>query len=108
MSGEFTGIAQPPMANGELIFEAPWQGRVFGMARALSEAGLYTWDEFRKYLIEAIGDWDRQGEGDYAYYDHFLAALEKLLAEKGLVTQPTVQARCTELLNRPHGHDHKH
>ena len=37
----------PPMANGELLFEAPWQARVFGMARALSEQGLYTWDEFR-------------------------------------------------------------
>ena len=107
MTSELSGIAEPPMANGELVFEAPWQGRVFGMARALSEAGLYSWDEFREYLIEAIAERDREGEGDYAYYDHFLAALEKLLADKKLVTPEPLQARCTEFLERPHGHDHE-
>jgi hypothetical protein len=25
------GIADPPRRNGELIFEAPWQSRVFGL-----------------------------------------------------------------------------
>ena len=50
----------PPMANGEVLFEAPWQGRVFGMARSLEEAGLYTWDEFREQLIKHIGQWDRR------------------------------------------------
>ncbi len=94
------------MANGELIFEAPWQGRVFGMARALSEAGLYSWDEFREYLIRTIADWDREEEGDYAYYDHFLAALESLLADKGFVAPEPLQARCKEFRERPHGHDH--
>jgi hypothetical protein len=27
----------PPRDNGELTFEAPWQGRAFGMAVALQE-----------------------------------------------------------------------
>ena len=26
-----------PRKNGELVFEAPWEGRVFGMAVALSD-----------------------------------------------------------------------
>ena len=34
---------QPPMANGEVIFDAPWQGRVFAMAVALSEQGVFVW-----------------------------------------------------------------
>ncbi len=106
MSTELSGITQPPMANGELIFEAPWQGRVFGMARALSEAGLYSWDEFREYLIRTIADWDREGEGDYAYYDHFLAALETLLADRGLVAPGPLETRCAEFRARPHDHDH--
>ncbi|MCZ6644006.1 MAG: nitrile hydratase accessory protein [Gammaproteobacteria bacterium] len=106
MTSELGGIEQPPMANGELLFEAPWQGRVFGMARALSEAGLYTWDEFREYLIKAIAGWERESDSDYAYYDHFLAALESLLADKGLVPSGPLEARCSEFRNRPHGHDH--
>ena len=32
------GRIAPPTANGEVVFEAPWQGRVFGMARLLAEA----------------------------------------------------------------------
>ncbi len=107
MSTELTGTAEPPMANGELVFEAPWQGRVFGMARALSEAGLYNWDEFREYLIKTIAAWDPEGnKGYYAYYDHFLLALEKLLADKGLVDPAPLEARCSEFRERPHGHDH--
>ena len=42
------------MANGEVVFDAPWQSRVFGMARALCEQGLFTWDEFREQLILQI------------------------------------------------------
>ena len=34
---------QPPMANGELVFDEPWQGRLFGMAVALTEAGVIDW-----------------------------------------------------------------
>ena len=38
---------QPPMANGEVIFEEPWQGRVFAMTILLNKAGLYSRDEFQ-------------------------------------------------------------
>ena len=75
------------MANGEVLFEEPWQGRVFGMAVALHEAGLFDWSEFQARLIEVIGDWDRQASdaGTYHYYQHFQRALNNLLAAKGLV-----------------------
>ena len=52
------GAIAPPMANGELIFELPWQGRVFGMARSLCDQGVYEWDEFRENLIDEIAYWD--------------------------------------------------
>lgn len=101
---------EPPMANGEIAFDAPWQGRVFGMARALAEQGHYTWDEFRVHLIARIGEWDRSAASEsgeeYFYYDHFLAALQALLAEKNMVTPGQVDNRFSELAARPHGHDH--
>ena len=48
--------AAPPRANGELVFAAPWESRVFGLAAALRERGLFSWDEFRAELIAAIDD----------------------------------------------------
>ena len=105
------GDIAPPTANGEVVFEAPWQGRVFGMARLLAEQGHYTWDEFRAHLIEKIGAWDRSAAADdpneaYRYYDHFLAAFQSLLAEKGLLDAAQVEARHQTFADRPHGHDH--
>jgi nitrile hydratase accessory protein len=97
----------PPMANGEATFDAPWQGRVFGMARTLAEQGHYSWDEFRVHLIAHIGDWDRtEAATDYHYYDHFLAALQTLLVEKGMLDEHSVEGRFKEFAARPHGHDH--
>ncbi|MEZ5559504.1 MAG: nitrile hydratase accessory protein [Pseudomonadales bacterium] len=106
MTDELEGPLAPPMANGEVLFEAPWQGRVFGMARALCEAGLYTWDEFRAELIREIAHWDREPAGEYRYYDHFQRALERLLARKGMLADAQLERRAELLRARPHGHDH--
>ena len=97
----------PPMANGEATFDAPWQGRVFGMARTLAEQGYYSWDEFRVHLIAHIGDWDHaEAATGYHYYDHFLAALQTLLVEKDMLDEHSVEGRFKEFAARPHGHDH--
>ena len=98
----------PPMANGELLFDAPWQGRTFGIARVLCESGLYTWDEFREVLIDKIGHWDEFHREDdpYAYYDHFLLALTTLLSDKGICDIKQLIGRDEEFQARPHGHDH--
>ena len=108
MSEELQGSLAPPMANGEVLFEAPWHGRVFGMARALAQDGAFSWDEFRAYLIEAIGEWDVAANPDsqYEYYTHFLLALERLLAAKDLVAPGALMTRAQDLQHRPHGHDH--
>jgi nitrile hydratase accessory protein len=106
VSSELDGDLAPPMSNGEVVFEAPWQGRVFGMARALADAGFYTWDEFRASLIREIASWDRGGEGDYAYYDHFLRALEGLLEAKGMLDAAAIDQRFLSFRQRPHDHDH--
>lgn len=105
------GEIAPPTTNGEVVFAAPWQGRVFGMARLLAEEGYYSWDDFRAHLIEKIGVWDRSAESEdpsetYRYYDHFLAAFQSLLAEKGLLDRTLIESRHQAFAQRPHGHDH--
>jgi hypothetical protein len=41
------GPAAPPRANGELVFEHPWQSRLFATTMALCDAGTITYAEFR-------------------------------------------------------------
>ena len=105
---ELSGPIAPPLANGELLFEAPWQGRVFGMARALADQGTFTWDDFRAELIAVIGAWDAQAEDArvYYYYDRFLQALEVLLVKRGMLAEGELRAQVDALEARPHGHDH--
>lgn len=105
---ELEGAIAPPMANGELLFETPWQGRVFGIARVLCKQGFFTWDDFRLALMDKISVWDEtHKENDrYVYYDHFLAALSDLLSNKELCTFSELLERDKKLRSRPHGHDH--
>jgi nitrile hydratase accessory protein len=81
------GQAALPRKNGELVFEEPWQGRVFGMAVALHERGLFEWEEFRQTLIARIAETEA-GPGPFVYYEIWLRTFEDLLAAKGLVTGP--------------------
>ena len=105
---DLSGPIAPPLANGELLFEAPWQGRVFGMARALADQGAFAWDDFRAELIAVIGAWDAQAEDAsvYYYYDRFLQALEVLLVKRGMLAEGELRAQVDALEARPHGHDH--
>jgi nitrile hydratase accessory protein len=77
----------------ERVFSAPWEARAFAIAVQLSEAGLFAWDEFRAHLIEEVGASDRARTASGAdvdagehYYEHFLHALEHLLAAKGITS----------------------
>jgi cobaltochelatase CobN len=82
--GHLDGPAALPRRNGELVFEEPWQGRVFGMAVALHEQGLFAWEEFRQELIAGIAAAEAAG-GPFDYYEAWLGAFERLLAARGLL-----------------------
>jgi len=102
------GKLQPPMANGEVLFEEPWQSRVFAMTILLYQDGLFSWNEFQDELIEVIGRWDAVNDEtrQYEYYDHFSEALNTLLNKKNIVASGELGKRTDEYASRPHGHDH--
>jgi nitrile hydratase accessory protein len=91
MNWEILDTINPPRKNGELVFDAPWEGRSFGLALALHERGLFDWEEFRQRLISSIAV---QPTGDY--YEQWLRALERLLLEKGVLTPEELSARVDE------------
>ena len=99
---------QPPLANGEVVFDAPWQGRVFGMAVALFEQGLFAWSDFQAALIRRVGAWDAQARGGaaYPYYELFMGALDDVLTSGALLARSEIESRVALVAARPHGHDH--
>jgi nitrile hydratase accessory protein len=92
------GPSALPRKNGELVFDAPWEGRAFGMAVALSDQRLYAWDEFRACLIGEIAMADASNAGS-TYYERWLAALETLLTGRGVITPAELEVRAAEYLS---------
>jgi len=84
------GSTAIPRRNGELVFDAPWQGRVFGMAVALSEQGLFPWEEFRQALMQELAAAEARG-GEFRYYDAWLAAFERVLAGRGVLRADEIE-----------------
>jgi nitrile hydratase accessory protein len=68
------------------VFAEPWQAQAFAMAVQLSEAGRFTWTEWAAALGAELKAAAERGEPDDGshYYEHWLAALERLVARKGL------------------------
>lgn len=81
-----------PRKNGELVFEAPWEGLGFGMVLAMHDAGLFPWEEFRRRLIAEIA----AAPPGTPYYESWLAAFERLLVDRGLLTREEIAARVQE------------
>ena len=81
----------PRDADGP-VFREPWEAQAFAMTLALHERGVFTWPEWAEALASEIKR--AQGAGDpdtgETYYTHWLAALEKLVAEKGVTTSATL------------------
>jgi nitrile hydratase accessory protein len=85
-----------PRRNGELVFEQPWESRVFGLAVALREAGLLEWEDFRA-----------RTRGGGSYYECWHDALERLLVERGVVTAEEIAGEAEAIAHeRAHDHDH--
>src|ERR1700727_3588632 len=68
------------------VFREPWEAQAFAMALALHERGLFTWTEWAATLSGEIKRAQAAGDPDTGetYYRHWLAALGRLVATKGL------------------------
>ena len=75
-----------PRDEGGPVFAEPWQAQAFALAVELSEHGHFTWKEWSAALADELKVAASRGEPDDGshYYEHWLAALERLVAAKGL------------------------
>ena len=74
------------------IFREPWEAQAFALTVALHERGLFSWNRWTVVLGEEIKRAQARGDPDTGetYYLHWLAALERIVAEKGITDAPTL------------------
>ena len=74
------------------VFREPWEAQAFAMTLALYERGLFTWAEWATALSVEIKRAQAAGDPDTGetYYLHWLAALERLVAEKDVASTETL------------------
>lgn len=101
IDADLEGPLSPPRDNGEIVFAAPWERRVFGLTVAICRSGVCDWETFRKRLISHIADDDEQ-----PYWQSWAAALEDVLEGAAVLTRGELDAQQHELLSRPAGFDH--
>ena len=89
--------ALPPLPRDDEgpVFAAPWQAQAFALAVQLSEQGHFTWKEWAGALADELRAAADRGEPDDGtrYYEHWVAALERLVTAKGLTDPPALHDR---------------
>ena len=91
------------------VFREPWEAQAFAITLALFRRGLFTWTEWSTMLTAEISQAQAAGDPDtgQSYYRHWLAALERLVADQRLSDQAEL-ARYRDAWKRaadrtPHG-----
>ena len=88
------------------VFRAPWEAQAFGMTLALYERGVFTWKEWADRLSVEIAAARAHDDGT-RYYELWLTALEKLVAERKIVLDHELAVRRDEwaqaAAETPHG-----
>jgi len=84
-----------PVRETKPQFAEPWEAQAFALAVRLSEEGHFTWKEWAAALASELKAAADRGEPDDGsrYYHHWLAALERLVATKGLTDPNAMLAR---------------
>jgi nitrile hydratase accessory protein len=91
------------------VFKEPWEAQAFALAVHLSEAGKFTWSEWVEVFSREVKAAQEQCDPDLGdtYYHHWLNALERICAAKGLVDHQGMLRRREDWRrayhNTPHG-----
>jgi nitrile hydratase accessory protein len=74
------------------VFREPWEAQAFAITLTLFDRGLFTWPEWAATLASEIKKAQAAGDPDTGetYYRHWLAALERIVAEKGATDAKTL------------------
>jgi nitrile hydratase accessory protein len=88
------------------VFREPWEAEAFAMTLVLHERGLFAWSEWTAILADEIKRAQARGDPDTGetYYRHWLAALERIVAERRDRRRVVARYRRVGSRRRPHPH----
>jgi nitrile hydratase accessory protein len=91
----FDGLPRPPREKDGPVFAESWQAQAFALAVKLSENGYFTRKEWAAALGDQLKAAESRGEPDDGthYYAYWLAALERLVVNKGLTDREAMRER---------------
>lgn len=88
--------ALPCEGQADLVFAAPWEATAFAIVVSLAKAGHFTWAEWVECFsreVAAATAVEAAGGEPPGYYEQWLAAAEKILAEKNLTSIDQLRAK---------------
>jgi len=98
-----------PLDDEGPVFRAPWEAQAFALAVKLQEQGLFSWQEWAEQMHASIEAARATGDPDLGntYYEHWVAALEALVAAKGLANEDLL-GQHRDVIRREHQKLHSH
>ena len=106
-AADFAATPGIPRDNDGVVFAAPWEAKAFALVVHLFQQGQFTWQEWVDVFSGEIAA-DRARVPATPYYELWLAAAEKLVASKAMVSEAAMAATRMALREAQSGHDHAH
>lgn len=117
------GMPEIPQDDDGPVFREPWEAQAFALTLDLFDKGHFVWREWVELLSAEIAAAEAAGRPSDGsdYYHHWLAALEKIVAAKGLAEAAALAERKAAwshadehrdfgapIVLHDHDHDHDH
>lgn len=86
----------PVCADGDMVFNEPWEAKAFAIIVTLSQAGYFTWGEWVDCFSEqvtAATQVEAEGGTPKTYYEQWVDAAEALLVSKGMTSSEQLIAK---------------
>lgn len=100
----------PGVRAGDLAFDEPWEIRAFALAVSAHKSGQFDWSQFQGALIASISAWEKENPGlddpSWSYYEHWVAALEQVLGNQGVLLLDELDGRTLDVLAVPANRNH--
>lgn len=103
-----------------LGFQHPWEIRAFALAVAAHRELNFDWSLFQQALITEISAWENEHQAQrstsapsgaareegWSYYEHWVAALEAVLATAGLTSRDELDRQTRDVMAIPPNRNH--